>query len=281
MKNYYIADLHFGHERILSFDNRPFLSEEEMEQEQICRWNAVVEPGDTVYIIGDFCWKVEADWLRILAKLKGNKVLIKGNHDLKRVSDKLKKQFQDVRDIKIIMDGKYSVVMCHYPLMFYPHDHYENSIMLCGHVHLTAENKYLEEWRARLHRDRSFKPGNCGNIINVGCMMPYMDYTPRTLDEILAAVPIWEKENEDHTPLQNDELTHLSFEIQGMETLAQRDKKLEQAWERFADVPMNPKTEKMDEAFLFFPAGTQREDIWHWFDERHSKGISHLLYGEN
>lgn len=24
-------------------------------------------------------------------------------------------------------------------------------------------------------------------IINVGCMMEYMDYTPRTLDEILAA----------------------------------------------------------------------------------------------
>ena len=26
---------------------------------------------------------------------------------------------------------------------------------------------------------------NCGNIYNVGCMKPYMDYTPRTLDEII------------------------------------------------------------------------------------------------
>lgn len=25
-----------------------------------------------------------------------------------------------------------------------------------------------------------------GNFINVGCMMPYMDYTPRTLDEIIS-----------------------------------------------------------------------------------------------
>ena len=24
------------------------------------------------------------------------------------------------------------------------------------------------------------------NFINVGCMMPYMDYTPRTLDEIIS-----------------------------------------------------------------------------------------------
>lgn len=28
-----------------------------------------------------------------------------------------------------------------------------------------------------------------------------------------------------------------------------------------------------------FPAGTHREDIWHWFDERHSKGVTYLMYG--
>lgn len=29
-----------------------------------------------------------------------------------------------------------------------------------------------------------------------------------------------------------------------------------------------------------FPAGTEREEIWHWFDERHPKGVTYLLYGE-
>ena len=42
---------------------------------------------------------------------------------------------------------------------------------------------------------------------------------------------------------------------------------------------MNPDTEKMEDAFLHFPAGTPREDIWHWFDERYSKCIAALLYG--
>ena len=195
MKNLYIADLHFGHERILAFDNRPFSTIEEMEEELISRWNDAVAPGDTVYILGDFCWRVEADWLRILRRLKGNKVLIKGNHDLKRISNKLKKEFQDIREFKVIMDGKYSVAMCHYPIMFYPHDHCENSIMLCGHVHQTVENDYLERWRSELRNDRDQHAGNCGNIINVGCMMPYMDYTPRTLDEILKEVPAWEPEH--------------------------------------------------------------------------------------
>ena len=278
MKNYYIADLHFGHERILAFDNRPFSTLEEMEQELILRWNTVVEPGDTVYILGDFCWKVEADWIRILAKLNGNKVLIRGNHDLKKFSDKLKKQFQDIRDIKIIMDGKYSVVMCHYPLMFYPHDNYENMVMLCGHVHLTAENDDLEKWRDDIRSGNVKFKANCGNIINVGSMMPYMDYTPRTLDDMMAAGPVWVKGSEEQTQPQSDDMTRLSWEIQHMDTLAQRDKKLEQAWERFADVPMDPETEKMEEGFLFFPAGTPREDIWHWFDERHSRGIAYLLY---
>lgn len=29
-----------------------------------------------------------------------------------------------------------------------------------------------------------------------------------------------------------------------------------------------------------FPAGTDREEIWHWFDERHPNGVVYLLYGE-
>lgn len=57
------------------------------------------------------------------------------------------------------------------------------------------------------------------------------------------------------------------------------DRKLEKFWEQFEDVPMDPVTECMEAPFLDFPAGTHREEIWHWFDERHSKGVAYLLYG--
>ena len=60
--------------------------------------------------------------------------------------------------------------------------------------------------------------------------------------------------------------------------LVERDKELEKLWSKFGDVPMNPETECMDEEFLSFPVGTHREDIWHWFDERHSKGVAYLMY---
>lgn len=66
--------------------------------------------------------------------------------------------------------------------------------------------------------------------------------------------------------------------IDRMETLGERDKLLEEAWSLFGDIPMDPETEKMEEAFACFPAGTDREDIWHWFDQRHSKGVAYLLY---
>ena len=67
--------------------------------------------------------------------------------------------------------------------------------------------------------------------------------------------------------------------LEEIDTLRERDKILEDLWTEFGDVPMNPETECMEQPFLGFPAGTHREDIWHWFDERHSKGVTYLLYG--
>lgn len=64
----------------------------------------------------------------------------------------------------------------------------------------------------------------------------------------------------------------------GMTTLAYRDAQLEELWAQFGDVPMDPDTEQIEGDFLHFPHGTDREEIWHWFDERHSKGVAYLLY---
>lgn len=67
----------------------------------------------------------------------------------------------------------------------------------------------------------------------------------------------------------------------GMETLRERDQKLEALWARFGDVPMDPVTERLEAPFLGWAAGTHRETVWHWFDERHSRGVAYLLYGED
>ena len=60
-------------------------------------------------------------------------------------------------------------------------------------------------------------------------------------------------------------------------TLKERDKRLERLWAEFGDVPMNPETEEIEAPFLCFPAGTNREEVWEWFDERYSRGVAKLL----
>lgn len=78
------------------------------------------------------------------------------------------------------------MIMCHYPIPFYRADFYSSVFMLYGHVHQTREYEYLKRLRAELKANYSGYGTPGGNFINVGCMMPYMDYTPRTLDEIIA-----------------------------------------------------------------------------------------------
>lgn len=56
------------------------------------------------------------------------------------------------------------------------------------------------------------------------------------------------------------------------------DERVEELWDKFGDLPMNCETECMEEHFMHFPIGTPREEIWHWFDEKHSKGVHWLLY---
>jgi len=63
-----------------------------------------------------------------------------------------------------------------------------------------------------------------------------------------------------------------------METLEYRDDLLEDYWADLADIPVDPDTDKLEEPFMSFPAGTDKEDVWRWFDERHSKGVAYLLY---
>ena len=82
--NYYLADCHFGHTAVLKFDHRPFADVQQMEESMVMLCSAAVQKGDTVYILGDFCWGKKDEWIRILRRLNGQKVLIQGNHDLKQ-----------------------------------------------------------------------------------------------------------------------------------------------------------------------------------------------------
>ena len=186
--NRYIADTHFSHKNIIKFDNRPFDSIEEMNETLISKWNKVVRDNDTTYILGDFCWGKEPEWIKILDSLNGSKVLIRGNHDLKQMSRGLKDRFLYIKDRHEISDCSKKLILSHYPELAYKSSYNPNVFMLHGHVHYcTGEAAYIRKWVKELQFCRTNDWDNRGQIINVGCTLPEMDYTPRTLMEILHA----------------------------------------------------------------------------------------------
>lgn len=42
---------------------------------------------------------------------------------------------------------------------------------------------------------------------------------------------------------------------------------LKELWDQFSVVPVN-NDDDIEEDFLFFPAGTSKFEVWHWFDDR-------------
>jgi len=176
-KKFYIADTHFGHENIIRLDNRPFRSVQEMGEQMINRWNSVVDKGDVVYILGDFLWKTKE--IDIINRLHGQKILIKGNHD--RVKNKdYQKCFVKIVPYEEVKDGQNKVVLSHYPIIAYNGSFAGRNIHLYGHVHVTDEARLVEKF---IKENRSKQMPM--RMYNVGCMLPHMDYTPRTLEEIL------------------------------------------------------------------------------------------------
>lgn len=51
---------------------------------------------------------------------------------------------------------------------------------------------------------------------------------------------------------------------------------MEVLWEAFEDVPMNPETERIEERFFSWEAGTERSVIWSYFNNIYPGGIEAL-----
>lgn len=193
---YYTADLHLFHKNVTNegknFDGRPFDTVEQMHNEIARRWNDKVERRDTVYILGDVSLKKSGSeaLLSYLSELKGHKILIKGNHDYNS-DEKYLKVFEEVCNYKEIIDEQegnpVKLALCHYPILMWKNQH-SGAILLYGHVHNSAEYNYFQKCVDEMNSEDFAAKIPGGKLIrayNVGCMLPYMDYTPKSLDEII------------------------------------------------------------------------------------------------
>ena len=140
---WFTSDLHLGHRSAISMNGRPFEDVEEMNEALIRRYNEVVAADDTVYILGDLCYRMpieEAD--QLIGRLNGKKTLLKGNHD-KNYDESL---FEGIYDfLEIHVDGL-NISLMHYPMLEWPKSHY-GAVHLHGHSHNAPE--YNQEQRTQ------------------------------------------------------------------------------------------------------------------------------------
>lgn len=191
--NYYISDLHLFHENSIKFDDRPFQNAEEMRETIKKKWNSKITNGDRIYILGDINFRGKNEELiAYVSTLKGQKILVKGNHD--DVSDyRYHQLFAEICDYKEIHDSvkgtNYDLVLCHYPIFSW-NKMGKGAILLYGHTHDSVEDAYYQRCiKEMVNNDCRHVYKTEVKAFNVGCMKPWINYEPRTLEEI----PDWEE----------------------------------------------------------------------------------------
>ena len=184
----YISDLHFFED--IKMDNRGFENIQTMNQYMISQWNKKIKGGDQIYVLGDMFGTKNPDEVNsVLNRLNGKIYLIEGNHDYRWIKKEgiNINRFEWIKSYAEFDDHGYSVVASHYPTFCYNHQHVRKpdgshrTYMLYGHVHNSWEMTVLDGPKAAF--EKHFEMPYLA--FNVGCMLSYMDYTPRTLEEIM------------------------------------------------------------------------------------------------
>ena len=111
-----VSDTHFGHVGVCRFMGpdgftklRPWDDPEEMDEFMVKAWNERVRPTDKVYHLGDVV--INRRCLPTLDRLNGDKVLIRGNHDIFR-DDEYRRYFRELRAYHVLN----GMILSHIPL---------------------------------------------------------------------------------------------------------------------------------------------------------------------
>ena len=129
-----VSDTHFGHAGVCRFTHpddpdvklRPWDNADEMDEEMVRRWNDRVRPTDKVYHLGDVVINRKA--LKTLHRLNGDKVLIRGNHDI-FPDVEYREYFRELRAYHV-MNG---MILSHIPI--HPESLGRFGVNIHGHLH--------------------------------------------------------------------------------------------------------------------------------------------------
>lgn len=174
-ETWFTSDYHLGHDNIRKYCKRPFKDLYHMDSTIIKNHNERVKSEDTIYFLGDFCFRntkggkdgegTEKKAEEYIRQLNGRFVFIRGNHDHNNSLN------TKIHGIIIEMANKY------FYLVHRPED-YEPSfnINLVGHVH--------ESWKFKQLKDGTL-------LYNVGCDVH--NFRPVSFNEIMKNIEEFKK----------------------------------------------------------------------------------------
>lgn len=172
MNIFFTSDTHFGHTNICKFTKsdgsklRPWDNVDEMDEALIKNWNEVVKKGDRIYHLGDVAMPRKS--LELLYRLNGDKILIKGNHDVHKLKDYLP-HFREIHGAFPIK----KFILTHIP------------------VHSDSKNRYTANIHGHLHSQRvkmNVKGSEKIDPFYICVSVENTDYKPISYEEILKQV---------------------------------------------------------------------------------------------
>jgi calcineurin-like phosphoesterase family protein len=174
---FFISDTHFGHEKTCTVFKRadgsplrPFTNAEEMDEFMVKAWNERVSPKDKVYHLGDVV--INRKFLHILGRLNGDKVLIRGNHDIFKLED-YTQYFRDIR----AFDVKNGMIFSHVPI--HPESLGRFGTNIHGHLHANRVKKIV----GVNAKTGELEYGDIDNRYHCVCV-EQTDFAPISLEEV-------------------------------------------------------------------------------------------------
>ena len=172
-----VSDTHFGHTGVCRFTRndgvtklRPWDSAEEMDEAMVKAWNERVKPTDKVYHLGDVVINRKA--LGIMRRLNGDKVLIRGNHDIFR-DDDYRQHFRELRAYHV-MNG---MILSHIP------------------IHSESLGRFGVNIHGHLHANRVMLSGFGGKITDIVdtryhcvCVEQTPDFAPILFEDVIKRI---------------------------------------------------------------------------------------------
>ena len=172
-----VSDTHFGHAGVCRFMRndgvtklRPWDSAEEMDEAMVKAWNERVKPTDKVYHLGDVVINRKA--LGIMRRLNGDKVLIRGNHDIFK-DEEYRQHFRELRAYHV-MNG---MILSHIP------------------IHTESLGRFGVNIHGHLHSNRVMLSGFNGKITDIidnryycVCVEQTPDFAPILFEDVVLRI---------------------------------------------------------------------------------------------